>query len=402
MAISIVLIGVIVSAGWASGSHRVREIASDLSGYFLHRENTLSLDDDTDFLRQRDPVFVADDSGNPSLAGFVRSIEQETPARRVTILWFDPSTSPEQYEFSSHQNRGSIDDIVAMMFPPEKRARIERLVADAMRDHGDRLVAQLMPVMERSMRESLPVIEAGFRDSIERHRDEIDLIVGRWNDEILTQRLLPMAKSEIVPIVMRNSQPVAEVIGRELWDRASMWSFTWRAIYDKTPLPRRDLMKQEWDRFVAEDAIPVLDEHSGEIAAAIQKSMAEIAENQNVRREIATAATTIATDPSARALIKVILKESIAENVALRRVWADAWTSPEAQAAIADAGQALEPTIRRIGDELMGTRENGIDPGFAKLLRNQVLEKDKRWITATPLPSGTSSSGRIEFRESRK
>jgi hypothetical protein len=47
-------------------------------------------------------------------------------------------------------------------------------------------------------------------------------------------------------------------------------------------------------------------------------------------------------------------------------------------------GQRLEPILRELGDELMGTREGGIEPGFARVLRNQILNKDKSWITIVP------------------
>ena len=46
------------------------------------------------------------------------------------------------------------------------------------------------------------------------------------------------------------------------------------------------------------------------------------------------------------------------------------------------AGQRLEPVVRAIGDDLLGTQEAGIDPDFERLLRQQILGKDRQWITA--------------------
>jgi hypothetical protein len=39
--------------------------------------------------------------------------------------------------------------------------------------------------------------------------------------------------------------------------------------------------------------------------------------------------------------------------------------------------------VRGIGDDLFGTQETGIEPNFARVLRNQILGKDRRWIVAT-------------------
>ena len=44
------------------------------------------------------------------------------------------------------------------------------------------------------------------------------------------------------------------------------------------------------------------------------------------------------------------------------------------------AADYAEPCVRRIGDMLFGTREEGIAPEFAQVLRNQILDKDCRWL----------------------
>jgi len=362
-------------------------VTAELGRFLFGSTENVTLTGLPDFLRVRDPVFLQSADGSVVQAGYILRVDRTKEPSQSVIRWYDPNTSANDCEMVAQQNRGRLEDLVEMMFPPEKRQRIEALITVAMKEHGRQLAQRLVPFFERSMRDSLPAIEAGFRDSMASHRSELDRLAGRWNMELVEERLLPMAKNEIVPIVRRNGEPVAQVIGRKLWDRASLWSFTWRALYDKTPLPRKDLMKQEWERFVEHEAIPVFEEHAAEIATAVQNIMLEVAKNKNVRAELAAAADEIARDPEARQLVQTLLRESIMENVALRKVWADAWTSDEAKDAIANAGRALEPTIRQIGDELMGSRENGIDPGFAKLLRNQVLQKDQRWIMATLIPT---------------
>jgi hypothetical protein len=47
---------------------------------------------------------------------------------------------------------------------------------------------------------------------------------------------------------------------------------------------------------------------------------------------------------------------------------------------VAVAAERLEPTARRIGDLLFGTRETGVSPEFARVLRSQILGKDRRWL----------------------
>jgi hypothetical protein len=348
--------------------------------------------DESKSLVVRDPIFLEGADAQVAQVGYVETVKQLNGGRQVEFRWYTRDVSPDQCEFTAYQNSGRLDEAFALMFPPEKQARIQSLVEKAMQEHGERLSIKLTPIVERSLKNSLPAIESGFRESVNRHRDQVEALGARWNEQVVKQQLLPLAKSEIVPIVRRRGEPLANEIGRELWERASIWSFTWRALYDKSPLPQKDLMKQEWERFVDEEAIPVLEEHADDIATAIQQSMIEVAGNAKVRRELAAAAETIAADKETRALVQTILRESIVDNQSLRHVWRDAWTSAEAQAAIADASRALEPTIRKIGDELMGSRELGIDPAFARLLRNQVLQKDQRWVIAKRTANPTTSS----------
>jgi hypothetical protein len=40
----------------------------------------------------------------------------------------------------------------------------------------------------------------------------------------------------------------------------------------------------------------------------------------------------------------------------------------------------LEPTAVRIGELLLGTPDGGVTPEFARVLRNQILFKDRRWF----------------------
>ena len=64
----------------------------------------------------------------------------------------------------------------------------------------------------------------------------------------------------------------------------------------------------------------------------------------------------------------------------LREVLDKHWTGPKARHAFQLAATRFEPTVRRIGDLLFGTREGGITPEFARVLRNQILGKDRRWF----------------------
>ncbi len=356
---------------------------SDLSlgDYFAGAVARIEAADLSGQLQIQDPVFFQDDRGEWSQVGYVDSVMPGSPAN-VTLTWYARDVSPEQCRLVHHHNSGRLDDVVATMLPPEIRSQIKQRMEAAMREHGDELSEAFVPLVEASLRNSLPVIEDEFRRSIERHRPEINQLGQRWNDEVVEERLIPLAQREILPIVRKHGEPTAEQIGRELWDRASLWRFGWRVVYDRSPLPDRNLVQEEWDRFVDQEAIPVFERHMDDIVVTVQRILSDVAANDAVRRELADVAGGLAADPQTRKLVREILKETLVENAKLRSVWSDVWTSDEAQQALEMAGDRLEPVVRQIGDDLFGNEREGINPNFARVLRNQILRKDRSWIVA--------------------
>jgi hypothetical protein len=50
----------------------------------------------------------------------------------------------------------------------------------------------------------------------------------------------------------------------------------------------------------------------------------------------------------------------------------------------------------RIGELLFGTRDGGVTPEFARVLRNQILGKDKRWLVLEAGAAGGSPRSAIK------
>ncbi|EMI15623.1 putative secreted protein [Rhodopirellula maiorica SM1] len=340
-------------------------------------------------LRQYDPVFLMGSSGEYRQVGHVvdRTPDPSVPITEppsVTIAWYDPRFAAHEVQFVQHHNDGRLEDVAKLMLPEQKRERIRQQLADAMRLYGDEFSLAFKPLVQQSIQQSLPVIESELQRSIARHRGDIDALAKRWNDEVVRQRLIPLARQEIMPIVKEHGGPTAEKIGHEVWERASLWRFGWRAVYDRTPLPEQNLLNEEWQRFVQKDVGPVLERNMDEIVASVQKILVQTAANPVVRGELADVANDIARDPEAQQLVKDILRETLVDNQRLRQVWSEVWQSEEARRAIDMASRRMEPVLRKIGDELFGTQDEGIDPAFALVLRNQIFGKDRRWIIATP------------------
>lgn len=360
--------------------------------------------------RDGDPIFIQDERGQWSQAGFLEWSDNRYSATRATAVWHTPLGSPDEFDFFYHHNRGKLNDVMRMLLPESKRKRLEMLIRDTIAQHGDEVTQLLRPIITKSLKDSMPVIEVAFRNSITARRDQLETLGDRYQTEVLEQRLLPLVREEVFPIVKQHGEPIAQQIGRELWRRASIWRFAWRGLYDQVPFTERELLREEWERYVEEEALPVLERYTPDLIEAQKLMFIDISKNKRIRAELRDVASEIAQDRELRELLTGILRDTFVDNPALRQVWVENWQSAEAKAALDLAGKRLEPLVRQIGDELFGTRDGGISPTFARVLRNQILGKDRRWLVAVrkdadlgeplnlPTPDNRSASGEPSSR----
>lgn len=401
---------ILIGAGALATDSSLSAARSGLVNYWLGQNIKIHRQAVQHLVMPGDPIFYRQGESDWRQVGVVESISlpggdsdaQAAATQRtsrnvdVVIRWHSSQIDPSRVRLVGHRNLGTMNETIQVLFPPEKRDVIRQQITAAMRQHGELLAEQFLPLIEQSVRKSIPVIESELMVALDRHRSELNQLSLRWKDEWINDRLIPLAKDRVLPIAQEHAEPLVREIGRELWNRASLWSFTWRAVYDKTPLPRKDLMREEWERFVREEAIPVIETHSEEIATAIQRTLADVAKNPQIRGEVGSAVRSLVDDPQSRQLIGVLLREVLIDNPKVRQVWIDVWTSNEAQAAFDRAGDLVEPLVRKLGDEIIGSPERGIDPGFARVLRHQILGKDRRWIIAEEVDDQSYESLRIE------
>ncbi|MGH7200924.1 MAG: hypothetical protein ACREJB_09990, partial [Planctomycetaceae bacterium] len=166
----------------------------------------------------------------------------------------------------------------------------------------------------------------------------------------------------------------------EIWQRLPVWSFTWRYFADAAPLKRDDYVEKEWRRFLKSEAFPILEKHTDDFVGVVQTSIAEASRHPEVQAAARRNFRAIIEDPELHAIVMDILREVFVDNPRLEAVFAKHWNSTQARQAFQMAAERLQPTVRKIGDVLFGTREEGISPEFARVLRNQILHKDKRWF----------------------
>jgi hypothetical protein len=323
----------------------------------------------------------------PSESGAIR----QGVVREASALLY-PSAPPlgSGAELTYVSNPDSLAWAIQTLLPPERKAEIAAELSRAIEKHRDEILHELRPVVEGSLRDAFQVVEQDLPRALERRRPRLEALGARYHRDIVEQELVPLVKEEIWPIVRRHGEPAANEVGREIWQRVSLWRFGWRFAYDKSPLPERQLVEREWRRFVEQEALPVLEEHSDEFLKVVQNSLRDTANNQRVRAVLRRSLTRVVEDPEVKQIVWEVFEEAVIDNPRLHEAMHRNWTGPEAQRAFRIAAERLEPSVRRVGDLVFGTPQRGITPEFAKVLRSQILHKDRRWFL---LQTGPAEQG---------
>jgi len=347
-----------------------------------------------------DPVFVRSGQRELKQVGQVRRLKYGGAWLARTRAWADeaelmlmpsaPACGPDATVIY-YSREASLAWAVRTLLTEERQAAIAAELQQVFDQHGEELLNSIRPLVVQTLIEASAVLEQDLPAAIARRRARWDALGQRYQDEIVERELVPLVRTVIWPIVVQRATPLTDRIGQELWERVSLWRFAWRMAYDRAPLlPELELTRQEWQRFVQEEAIPVIESHVDEIIVVVQQILADVSRNEVVREAVRRNLHRIATDPEFQLLVQETLNDVLVRNRRMHEAISRVWTSPQAMAAMRLATSRFEPAVRRIAVILLGSLEEGVTPEFARVLRVQVLGKDRRWLLLQP---GTKRPG---------
>jgi hypothetical protein len=344
------------------------------------------------YLAVGDPIFIIQEEKVLQVGQVAKvfAVESGRPTRAAmaksgTAAFYPSMTAAGPGAKLSYYSSGdALPWVLQTMLPAEKRARIAGELSAAFENHRAEILAALRPVVEEGLREALLVVEEDLAAALAARREEWSQLGAKYQHEIFDAKIVPLVKQEIWPIVLGHVEPVANEVGQEIWQRASLWRFGWRSAYDKIPLTEQQLARKEWARFLKEEAVPVLEHHGDDFIYLQQEILMDVARNEEVRAAIRESLQHLVTDPELQQLIWGMFREVIVQNPRLRQALERHWNSPQAQQAFQLASERMEPAVGRIAELLFGSAEQGITPEFSRVLRSKVLRKDRRWLLLEP------------------
>ena len=377
------------------------KIPTQLGNYFGQQRRTITMRSAyNDVFGIGDPIFLEVD-GNVTPVGVVadlglddrkdkhqRNFKQAFQQTATVELYGNaPQLVPGDY-FTQHSTDDSMAWVINTMFPPEMKEKISGLILNAYQSNQADLMEVFRPVVEQSLVDATGIIREDLKEAIENHRVEIDKISARFQSDLLEKEIIPLVQEEIWPIVAAESRPLATQVGQEIWQEVSVWRFGWRYLYDRSPLPEKQLSEKEFNRFVDNKAIPILESHINDFIDLQQRLLSGISKNEKVKSTVSASIRKIAEDEEVQALVSQIFRETVIDNDRLKESLEKNWNSAQAKRAMNLANNRLEPTVRTIGETIFGSTQTQITPEFARVLRNRVMHKDERWFTLHTSASG--------------
>ncbi len=377
------------------------QLARQLSDFGLRPRVGATLDfAEYTLLAVGDPIFVYEGE-HPLRVGEVAGVREYETGQPAHIAWVKTA----EVEFYPHapalagaglQYHRTPTDFawaVQTFLPPAKRAEVQAVIAAALEQHQGPIVAALRPVIQQGLRDAMAVVEADLPLALARHKNAIQTIGTRYQNDLVEEQIVPLVKEQILPLARQEIEPIATEVGKELWQRVSLVGFGWAYFKDSMPfLTKTERVKQQWQMFVDQDAMPVMEEHSEEMLAAVQRIVASAAKNEQVQQVFKSSLTAMIEDEELQALVWQIIREVVIDNPKIHQVLDATLRGEQAQAAFRLTGELLEPTITSLGEVLFGSEERGISPEFAAVLRNRVLFKDRRWLVLEPAAPAAKAS----------
>lgn len=342
-----------------------------------------------------DPILVRGKDGRYRQVGVVldnfNPSKDQFRTRRATVSIYDEALNETNggFRLMYYSTPESLDWVAATIIPPERLQQIVELIAADWKIHQQEIIRQLTPLIQEGVRRGIAAIEAELPAAIQSHRNQFTRLGDRYRTEIMQRQILPLIRDRILPIIQEELSPLLNEIGISLWKRVSLWSFTWRYFYDVSPLPERNAVKKEFDRFLEEEAVPELQAHSSEFIAVTESIISKLSRDPAINQTVRRSLRTVAADPELHSIIWSIIRHSVLQNQKLRESLDDYSNSQQAKELLRLTSARLEPTARAIGDLIIGSRTGGVTPEFARILRAQILLKDRHWLILVPVAEET-------------
>ena len=298
--------------------------------------------------------------------------------------------------------------VVETLLTEENVPRIAAEWNDTMLRHRDDIFRLVTPIVRDLLHDVEATVEENLDGFVARHQGELRLLARELQGDLDDRGMAQLFQREVWPLAEARFRPVANRIGKEVWEKVPFWSFSWRIAYQTLPLTANDHFARAWKEFVNKEIRPIIMAHLDEIIAVTRQVGRDAIANKKIQEQMRSTFIRLTSHPRFHALAQVFIQEVFLDNPNFHDRLLTRLKSPEVERVLTAASAHVEPSLRRIADIVFGTREEGITKEFARVLRAQILQKDRRRFVIHPgtegrphLPEGQALPTRVEWERAK-
>lgn len=378
----------------------------DLSDFFITQDVTFDVElTRRQFLELGDSVYVqpvdrAADS-EPVLVGEVASLvgdDGEVRAefygltRRARLRIFDWHSATLYADASARLILvpDAIVWVVDTLLTSENLSRLAKEWNDTMLRHREEIFRLTTPIVRDVIHDVERTVDEALEPFMARHRREIQRLSNDLQEDLTSEEVSALFEKHVLPVAEKQFRPILVEIGDEIWGRLPLWSFSWRIAYQSLPLTSNDYVKERWREFAENEVRPLVLTHLEKFVAATREVARQALSKDDVKQHARSMFSKLTAHPEFQKLAQTFLKEVFLDDPRFHQRMIARVRSEQFQQALAAASVHVEPMLRRMADIVFGSRQEGITREFARVLRAQILRRDRRRFVLSP---GSSASG---------
>lgn len=278
--------------------------------------------------------------------------------------------------------------ILRTLVPPEKGELLWQEWNRTLFLHREEIFDAIQPLSQKVLDDLQTIVIEDLPRALARREESLRSLGQKLQREVIQEEFQPILENELWPILARRVRPTVDAIGKEILGRMPLWALTWKYLYQNLPFTEEGLVREEWDRFVIQEVQPIIRSRLDDLFAVLGDVVDQSRENPRVAAAFRRALSQTLGDRELQHEVRLVFQEVILDNPRFQDSMARHWRSDEAAAAVDRLGEFMGPLLTRLGEMVLGSRGGGITPEFARVLRTQLLSKDRQWIWIEPGPAG--------------
>jgi hypothetical protein len=246
--------------------------------------------------------------------GQIRLVTRGEKAVTVIAEFFEDPAPPltGNTRFFAIPNPTTPAWVVDVLLPPERKEELLHDLRTFADGNRERIFHVFWPPFEGFLRDAFQIMGDELPLVLERRDAEVQRIMNRHKDATFRKELLPILKDEFWPLIREESAPLMEEVGEELWNRLPLYQLGWRYFYQKVPFTDKEILKRRWNKYMDEEAVPVLEGRTDDFLEVVRRVMKDMAANPKLTVALKNCLAALVEDPEFVQLLAGVFSDLVA------------------------------------------------------------------------------------------